>query len=144
VSLSEIFEFNRKEINFPRGLVIVRVLIIPLIVLAVVGQEKYWLSVSFAALFVALSDPGGPYGIRLRGMAGIAVIGAGVTALGFAMGGGPWGSVVLAAFAITLTAGLSMKFGLHRFVAALLLNIWFLIALSVPAGEHLDLARSDW
>lgn len=42
-----------------------------------------------AALFVGLSDPGGTYRARLRMMAGVGLIGALVTALGFAIGGGP-------------------------------------------------------
>jgi len=67
-----------------------------------------------------------------------------LTAVGFAIGGGPWGVVVVATFAVTLFSGLTLKFGVHRFTAAVLLNVWFLIAISVPAGEHLDLARSDW
>jgi hypothetical protein len=124
--------------------VITGILLIPLVVLTAMDQEKYWLSLSFAALFVALSDPGGPYGLRLRGMVEVGLVGALLTALGFAIGGGAWGLVVVAAFAVTLISGLSLKFGLHRFTAALLLNIWFLIALSVPAGEHLNTASSGW
>ena len=50
----------------------------------------------------------------------------------------------MATFVVTLMGGLFLRFGLHRFVAALLLNVWFLIALSVPAGEHLSVSRSDW
>ncbi len=57
--LAAIFHLNRKGFNLVRGLTIVAVLLVPLIVLSLIGQEKYWLSVSFAALFVALSDPGG-------------------------------------------------------------------------------------
>jgi hypothetical protein len=142
--LAAIFQLNRNGFNLTRGLTIVAVLAVPLVVLSLIGEEKYWLSVSFSALFVALSDPGGEYGIRLRGMVGVGVIGALLTALGFAIGGGPWGWVLLAAFAVTLISGLSLKFGAHRFTAAVLLNVWFLIALSVPAGEHLDLSRSGW
>lgn len=142
--LKAVFAVDRKGFNLTRGLTIVAVLLIPLIALALLDEERYWLSVSFAALFVALSDPGGVYEVRFRGMAEVGILGALLTGLGFAIGGGPWGWVVLAVFLVTLFAGWSLKFGLHRFTAALLLNVWFLIALSVPAGEHLDLARSDW
>jgi len=142
--MTKIFEVHRQGINLTRGLVITGVLLIPLVVLAATSHERYWLSVSFAALFVGLSDPGGPYGLRFRGMAEVGLVGALLTALGFAIGGGPWGFVVLAAFAVTLTGGLFLKFGLHRFTAALLLNVWFLIALSVPAGAHLSAAKSHW
>ena len=58
--------------------------------------------------------------------------GALLTALGFGIGGGPWGFVVLAAFVATLLAGLAVKYGVHRFVAAHLLNIWFIIVLGLP------------
>lgn len=40
--------------------------------------------------------------------------------------------MVLAVFAVTLLAGLAVKYGLRRFVAGMLLNIWFLIALACP------------
>ena len=43
---------------------------------------------------------------------------------------------MLAAFAVTLAAGLAVTFGVHRFVAALLLNIWFIVALGVAFSLH--------
>jgi hypothetical protein len=144
MNLSAIFELNPKGFNLRRGLTIIVILFAPLVVLSLIGESKYWLPVSFSALFVGLSDPGGDYGVRLPRMVGVGLIGALLTALGFAIGGGPWGWVVLAVFVVTLAAGLVLRFGLHRFVAALFLNVWFLIALSVPAGTHLDLSISDW
>src|ERR1700674_5805937 len=142
--LATIFEFNPKGFNLSRGLTIVVVLFAPLVVLSAMGESKYWLSLSFAALYVGLSDPGGDYGIRLSRMAAVALIGAFLTALGFAIGGGPWGWGVLAVFVVTLARGLLLRFGLQRLVAAFLLNVWFLIALSVPAGQHLNPSTSDW
>ncbi len=47
----------------------------------------------FGALFVAISDPGGKYGPRVLAMAAMAAAGALLTALGFGIGGGPWGFV---------------------------------------------------
>ena len=44
---------------------------------------------------------------------------------------GPWGFVVLAAFVVTLLGGLTLRFGIHTFVAASLANLWFLAALSL-------------
>jgi hypothetical protein len=38
---------------------------------------------------------------------------------------------VLAAFAVTLAGGLAVTLGVRRFVAALLLNVWFIVALGV-------------
>jgi Fusaric acid resistance protein-like len=65
-------------------------------------------------------------------LAVMAVAGALLTALGFGIGGGAWGFVVLAAFVATLLSGLAVKYGAHRFVAAYLLNAWFIIALGLP------------
>jgi hypothetical protein len=70
-----------------------------------------------ATLFGALSDPGGNHGPRLARMAVMAAAGALLTALGFGIGGGAWGWVVLAAFVATLPGGLAVKYGAHRFVA---------------------------
>jgi hypothetical protein len=142
--VAKVFQVNRQGINLTRGLWVMGVLLVPLIVLGVLSKEKYWLSVSFAAISVALMDPGGTYQHRLRAMAGVGLVGVPLTALGFAVGGGPWGLVVLAAVVVTLLAGLAMKFGLHGLTAALLLNSWFLIAISVPAGEHVAAAHSGW
>ena len=65
-------------------------------------------------------------------MALVAVAGALLTALGFGIGAGAWGVVVLAAFVATLLGGLAVKYGLHRFVAAYFLNVWFIVALGLP------------
>jgi len=87
-------------------------------------------------LFSALADPGGRYGNRAWRIAVFGLIGAGLTALGFGIGGDAWGWLALAAFTVTLLAGLAAALGTHRFVTALLLNIWFLIALALAFGFH--------
>jgi fusaric acid resistance family protein len=132
--LAEMFELKRQEFNLRRGLSVLVVLLGPLIVLEAIHQQQYWIGVSFGALFVALSDPGGDYAHRVTRMAGFALIGALLTALGFGIGGWAWGLVVLAAFVITVLAGLAVKFGLHRFVMAILLNAWFVVALTLPGA----------
>ena len=76
------------------------------------------------------------YGYRAVRMAVFGLIGAGVTAFGFSLGGAAWGWLVLASFAVTLVASLAVVFGVHRFVAALLLNIWFIVALAVGVSLH--------
>jgi Fusaric acid resistance protein-like len=139
-----VFAFDRTGVNTPRGVIAVWVLAIPLVILSAIGREEYWLSASFGALFVGLSDPGGAYGVRVREMAWVALVGTFLTGLGFGIGAGAWGWVALAAFLITLLTGLAMKFGLHRFTAALLLCSWFLVAISVSAGDHLSPSHSHW
>ena len=86
--LAKIFEIKREGINVPRALVTVGMFLIVLLVVVLVGEEKYWENVTFGALFVALSDPGGPYGARVRTMTWVALGGAFVTGLGYAIGGG--------------------------------------------------------
>jgi len=142
--LAKIFEIDRRGINLPRAAVATGVLLIPFIVLAAVGHEKYWLSVSFAALFTGIADPGGAYRIRLRTMAAVGLIGTLLTALGFAIGGGPWWIVLVVSVVLTFLSGLVIKYGAHTYTAALMLLSWFLVAISVPAGEHLSPAHSGW
>ncbi len=127
--LSEVFELNPAAINWPRGVLVLDVLLVPLIVFWAIGHEEYLLGAIFGVLFASLADPEGTFGHRASSGAFFALIGAGLTALGFGIGGVAWGWLVLAAFAVTLVAGLAVVFGVHRFVAAYLLNVWFLIAL---------------
>jgi len=112
------------------------VLLVPLVVFWAIGYEQYLLSAVFGVLFAALADPGGGYWQRAFHILVFGAIGAGLTALGFGIGGEAWGWLVLAAFAVTLAAGLAIMFGVHRFVAAFLLNIWFIIALAVAFSVH--------
>jgi Fusaric acid resistance protein-like len=51
---------------------------------------------------------------------------------------------VLAASAVTLVAGLAVMFGVHRFVAAYLLNVWFLITLAVAANQNAHITSHTW
>ena len=102
-------------------------------------DRRYFLSAIFGALFVAMSDPGGKYGPRVAKMAVMAVAVALLTALAFGIGGGAWGWVVLATFVVTLLGGLAVKYGVHRFVAAYLLNVWFIVALSLSTLLSFDL-----
>ena len=117
-----------------RGLEAVAVLAVPFVLLIALDDEKYLLNVIFGVLFVALSDPGGTLAQRPRPMAGVAVGGGMLIRLGFAIREGPWGFAVLAAFVVTVLGGLMMRFGIHTFVAASLVNIWFIVALTLPAS----------
>ena len=130
--LAKVFEVKWQGFNLRRGAVLAVVLGLLIVVGVLPHERRYFLSAIFGALLVALSDPGGDYGSRVLRLAVMAVAGALLTALGFGIGGGPWGFVVLAAFVATLLGGLAVKYGVHRFVAAYLLNVWFIIALGLP------------
>jgi uncharacterized membrane protein YccC len=134
--LARIFELNPAGINWPRAVMVLDVMLVPLVVFWAIGHEEYLLSAVFGLLFAALADPGGSYGERASRIAVFALIGAALTALGFGIGADAWGWLALAAFAVTLLAGLAVAFGVHRFVTALLLNLWFLIALALASGLH--------
>jgi uncharacterized membrane protein YccC len=142
--LTEMFALNKKGFNLRRGAVL-GVVLAPLIIVGVFPHEqKYFLSVIFGALFVALTDPGGKLSYRLPRHAVVAVAGALLTALGFSLGADAWGFVVLAVFVATLLGGLAAKYGKHRFVAAYLLNVWFIITLGLGAVFHGGIHISPW
>src|SRR5215510_8180961 len=125
--LSKVFQVNPAGLNWMRGVLILDLLLVPLVVYSTIGHEEYLLSTVFGVLLTAAADPGGSFGSRASSLAVFALIGAASTALGFAIGGEAWGWLVLAAFAVTLAAGLAIRFGVHRAAAALLLNIQFII-----------------
>jgi hypothetical protein len=134
--LSKVFELNPQGLNWPRGVAVLDVLLVPLIVFWAIGYEQYLLSTIFGVLLGVLADPGGSYRHRGSHLAGYGAVGALVTAFAFALGAVGWGWLVLAAFAVTLAAGLAIRFGVHTFVEALLLNIWFIVALGLAVSLH--------
>ena len=134
--LSKVFELNPAGLNWPRGVMILDVALVPLVVFWAIGHEQYLLTALFGVLFAALADPGGGYGYRASRIAVFGVIGAALTALGFGIGGDAWGWLVLAAFAVTLVAGLAVAYGVRRFVVALLLNLWFIVTLGIASSYH--------
>jgi hypothetical protein len=138
IQAATVFKLNRKGFDLRRGISVVLVMLVPLVVLGVLGQGKYFISVALGALFTGLCDPGGKYAYRAPRMALVAVAGTLLTALGYWLGARAWGWVALVAFVVTLLAGLAAKYGAHRFTAALMLNIWFLIALALPGAYQLD------
>jgi hypothetical protein len=133
---SKVFELNTPGLNWPRAVMILDVLLVPLVVFWAIGYEQYLLSAVFGVLFAALADPGGGYWQRAFRIFVFGAIGAGLTALAFGIGGDAWGWLVLAASTVTLVAGLAVMFGVRRFVAAFILNIWFIIALVVAFNFH--------
>jgi len=134
--LSKVFEFNPAGLNWPRGVLILTLMLVPLIVFLAIGHVEYLLSALFGVLLATVADPGGSYGSSAQRVAVFALTGAALTALAFGIGGDAWGWLVLAAFAVTLLAGLAVMFGVHRFVTALLLNVWFIVALGAAFGFH--------
>ncbi len=134
--LSKVFELNPAGINWPRAVMFLDIALVPLVVFWAIGHEQYLFSAVFGVLFAGLADPGGGFGYRASRIAAFALIGAGLTALGFGIGGDAWGWLMLAAFAVTLVAGLAAAFGVRRFVAALFLNLWFIIALGLASSFH--------
>jgi len=134
--LSKVFELNPAGLNWPRAVLFLDVALVPLVVFWTIGHEEYLLSALFGALFAWLADPGGSFGQRASRVAVFGLIGAGLTALGFGIGGDAWGWLVLAAFAVTLAASLAVAFGVHRFVAAVILNLWFIVTLGLAFGFH--------
>jgi len=143
--MAKVFGAKWQDFSWRRGAILAVILGLLIIVGVLPAERRYFLSAIFGALFVALADPGGKRGPRVARMAIFAVAGALLTALGIGIGPGPWGWVVLAAFVATLLGGLAVKYGLHRFVAAYLLNAWFIIALGLPtllAFDYPDLYHS--
>jgi hypothetical protein len=133
--LAQVFALNPQGLNWARGVMFVDVALVPLVVLLAVGKEQYLLSAVFGALFAGVADPGGSFRHRASHLAVFGLGGAAVTALGFAIATSGWGWLVLAAFVVTLAAGLTIAFGAHRFVGATLLNVWFFIALVLGANN---------
>lgn len=133
---SKVFELNPSGLNWGRGVAMLDVGLVPLFVFWAIGHEQYLLSALFGLLLSGLTDPGGSFGYRASRIAVFGLIGAGLTALGFGLGAEAWGWLTLAAFVVTLCAGLAVAFGVRRFVAALLLNVWFIVALAMAFGLH--------
>ena len=136
--LTKVFSVNRKAFSLPAGVAIGGILLLIWLAVAQLDQQKYVVSIIFAVLTTALSDPGGGYGKRALSMSAFGLGGAAVTALAFFIGTQAWGFVVLAVFLVTLLAGLAVKFGLHRFSVGLLLNIWFVVAIVLPISYRSD------
>ena len=117
--VAKVFELNRQGFNLRRG-VIFAVILGLLIIVGVLPHERvYFLTALFGGLSVALSDLGGDYSSRVPRMAIFAVAGALLTALGFGIGGGAWGWVVLAVF-VAIAFGLQLPSAYWMPVAAII------------------------
>ncbi len=134
--LSQVFALNPDGIQWGRAVMFLDVALVPLVVLLAIGEPQYVISALFGVLFAGIADPGGAYRFRFFEIAAFALVGAAVTALGFAIATISWGWIVLVAFGVTLLAGLAVKFGTHRFVLGVLLNIWFFVALDLGSTQQ--------
>jgi hypothetical protein len=134
--LSKVFQLNPAGLNWPRGVVVLDIALVPLIVFWAIGYEQYLLSALFGLMFTSLADPGGSFGFRALRLAVFGLVGAGLTAMAFGIGGDAWGWLVLATFLVTLASGVAVAFGVRRFVTALFLNVWFIVALGLAFNLH--------
>ena len=142
--IERVFAADGQKLNVKAGAAIAALLFLLWFLIVQTNQQKYFVPVVFAVLLVAQSDPGGTIGKRIAGMSLFALLGALVTAFGFYVGNEAWGFVVLAVFALTLACGLAVKLGVHRFAAGLLLNVWFLVVLSLATHDTGHLKISPW
>jgi hypothetical protein len=142
--VAKVFAMNTKGVNVPRGVAVAGLVLITLVVTSALHQQRYFLSVAFGLLFVALSDPGGDYLPRLSRTSVIGLIGALLTAAGYALGGDAWGWVVLGVLVVTVLGGLAVNFDLHALVSGTLLNVWFLITLSAAAALPARVSTHPW
>lgn len=94
--LTNVFETDRTKLNMKGGVAVGAVLFVLWFVIIQTNQQKYLITVVFAVLMVALSDPGAHISHRVKWMSVFAAIGALVTVFGFSVGGRAWGYIVLA------------------------------------------------
>jgi len=132
--LAKVFECKWKALNVLLAVSVAAVVVALFVVFNALHWEHYWLSATFGLVFMVVGAAGGHYAHRARDLAVLEVVGALLTALAFALGTGAWGYIALAALVVTLAAGLALRFGLPVLAAAVFLNIWFIVALSLAAG----------
>ncbi|HSX31555.1 MAG TPA: FUSC family protein [Candidatus Saccharimonadales bacterium] len=143
--LAKIFKPDYKGLSAPLALLVLELILIDFVFLVTNRDTAYMLSAIFGTLFVGLSDPGGAFKRRVGPMAFTSAAGALLTALGFSLDTAAWGWITLVAFGVTLLSGLSLKFGLHRFITTLLLNVWFVVALGIGSGySQSHIATNTW
>jgi hypothetical protein len=126
------------------GLVMAAVLYVPLLLFKAAGHEGLWLSFSYGIIVPMACDylVSDAFTTRMRWSAVIVLVGALLTALGYVLGGASWPLVALAVFVSTLLGLLIAANGQRMAVAGVMLNIWFLIALSVTSALHQSPAQT--
>jgi hypothetical protein len=134
--IASLFTIKREGFHPVLALVGVAIFLLPLLALKAVGREDLWFTFSFALLVTMISDivaivAQDAYATRVRWSTAIVLVGACLTALGYLLGGANWILVALAVFATTLLYVLITAYGRTAAVASVLLNVWFLCALSI-------------
>jgi hypothetical protein len=139
-----LFTLKPEQFRLGPGLVITAIAVVPLLILSAVGHQELWLSFTWGVLFTGISDVviKDVYPTRVRWSAGFVLVGALLTALGYLLGGATWVLVALAVFMSTLLSYLAGSLGQRGVVAGVLLNIWFLIILSVSFSLHKSPAQT--
>jgi hypothetical protein len=82
-----LFELSPAGLHWPRAVLFLDVALVPLVLFWAIGHQEYLLSALFGAVLAWHADPGGGYGQRVSRIAVFALTGAGLTALGFGIGG---------------------------------------------------------
>ena len=62
--LGKVFALNSTGLNWPRAVMVLDVMLVPLVVFWAIGHQEYLLSAVFGLVFAVLADPGGSYGYR--------------------------------------------------------------------------------
>lgn len=132
--LAKLFELDYSKLSTTLALLVLELILIDFVVLATNHDTLYIFSAIFGTLFVGLSDPGGTFKSRVGPMVFTGVAGALLAVLGFYLGTAAWGWVTAVTFIVTLLSGLSLKFGVHRFITSVLLNVWFVITLGLSSS----------
>jgi Fusaric acid resistance protein-like len=134
--IGSLFTFDRKQFHPAEGPISATYLFLPLLVLKWLGHEELWLSFAFGAIYtratyIAVDD--GAASSR-RWSIGFVLVGTVLTALAYLLGGANWIVVVLAVFVNTFLSYLPSAYSPHGATGGVLLNFWFLIALSTTSA----------
>jgi hypothetical protein len=144
VWIARLFALKTDQFHPVLGIIATATALVPLLVLKAVDHEELWLSFTFAVLFTMVSDMvvSSPYATRLRWSLGFVLVGTLLTALGYLLGGATWSLVALAVFVTTLLSYLMAVYGRRGALAGILLNMWFLVSLSVALSLHKSPAQT--
>jgi hypothetical protein len=136
--IGSLFTFDSKQLNLFEGVINTLIVIAPLLLLGAFGHAELWLSFSFGALYTRLARVAAlreaPTTARVGWSMAFVLVGTLLTALGYILGGAFWPVVVLAVLISTFLSYLLSAYGQRGAVAGVLLNVWFLVALSVTFG----------